>query len=240
MAPNQEGLSAAGEPSHALGGEGTTPWYEDHKNAPCLLCREDIDDDVADLGEGLLFGGCEPAKCPYFLERLGVTHVLRVLRRESSWMPPEFEGFEYMTVEVWDLPEDAEKLAAAWEDTFAFITQGKRNQGKVFVHCRAGISRSATVCLAYLMQEKGLSLENAKHMVREVRPQINPNQGFEEQLRKFEQRLREKCQDLNESLDDLNKYRKVLKAKKPTESKQRSLFCCDSYTTNINPFWYSV
>ncbi|KAG5654417.1 hypothetical protein H0H81_002606 [Sphagnurus paluster] len=57
----------------------------------------------------------------------------------------------------------------------------------VLVHCHAGISRSATVMAAYLMYSKHLDTEAALQMIRSVRPNIEPNQGFLRQLEIFHQ-----------------------------------------------------
>jgi len=48
----------------------------------------------------------------------------------------------------------------------------------VLVHCFAGVSRSATIVIAYLMQEHGLTLTDALMHVRKQRYFINPNDGF--------------------------------------------------------------
>src|SRR4051794_23033696 len=53
--------------------------------------------------------------------------------------------------------------------------------GKVYVHCRMGISRSATLVLAYLIMKRGLSAQEAVRTVRKHR-EIIPNQGFLKQL----------------------------------------------------------
>lgn len=67
-------------------------------------------------------------------------------------------------------------------------------QGKVLVHCRAGVSRSATICIAYLMQKQGLSLDSAFEFVVSRRPIIDPNLNFIQQLQKFETYLRARHQ----------------------------------------------
>ena len=52
--------------------------------------------------------------------------------------------------------------------------------------CGAGISRSATVVVGFLMHKLGLGFEDALAMVRAVRPRVQPNKGFREQLLEFE------------------------------------------------------
>jgi dual specificity phosphatase 12 len=50
--------------------------------------------------------------------------------------------------------------------------------GKVLVHCFAGVSRSATIIIAYMMQEHGMNYHSAFKFVKSKRPFINPNEGF--------------------------------------------------------------
>ena len=60
------------------------------------------------------------------------------------------------------------------------------NNGKVLVHCHAGISRSATICIAYLMFKNNVSLEKAFDHVRSRRGVTSPNLNFMQQLQEFE------------------------------------------------------
>jgi len=45
---------------------------------------------------------------------------------------------------------------------------------RVYVHCTAGINRSAGVVLSYLVLNKGMSLKNAYHLLKSRRPQSSP------------------------------------------------------------------
>lgn len=53
---------------------------------------------------------------------------------------------------------------------------------KVLVHCAAGVSRSTTAVVAYLMKTEGLDVEAALRQVRAKRPFVDPNEGFMAQL----------------------------------------------------------
>lgn len=58
------------------------------------------------------------------------------------------------------------------------------------MHCYAGVSRSATIVIAYLMQEHGMSYSDAMQHVKKQRYFICPNDGFRRQLSQFQKELR--------------------------------------------------
>ena len=69
--------------------------------------------------------------------------------------------------------------------------------GKFFIlvlilYSHAGISRSSSILLAYLIKYKGMSVDEALKLAKEQRPKINPNPGFLKQLREYEEELKEK------------------------------------------------
>jgi len=78
-------------------------------------------------------------------------------------------------------------------DTFdecsAFLDDCLKTPGNTLVHCHAGISRSATVCIAFLMARQRIKFEEAFDRVKACRPQVGPNFGFLGQLQTFERQL---------------------------------------------------
>ncbi|MBN3317498.1 DUS2 phosphatase, partial [Atractosteus spatula] len=62
----------------------------------------------------------------------------------------------------------------------------KESGGRVLVHCQAGISRSATICLAYLIVSRRVRLDEAFAFVKQRRGVISPNLSFMGQLLQFE------------------------------------------------------
>ncbi|KAA0184196.1 hypothetical protein HAZT_HAZT001252 [Hyalella azteca] len=74
--------------------------------------------------------------------------------------------------------------------TVLFVTDEARESGVgVLVHCLAGISRSVTITVAYLMFKKKLSLEAAYDYVRVKKANIDPNFNFMGQLKDFQVQL---------------------------------------------------
>lgn len=76
-------------------------------------------------------------------------------------------------------------------NTFFFFTLDyvRRMGGKILVHCEAGISRSPTICMAYLMKTKKLRLEEAFDYIKQRRSLISPNFGFMGQLLQYESEI---------------------------------------------------
>mmetsp|Transcript_3384 Transcript_3384/g.4209 ORF Transcript_3384/g.4209 Transcript_3384/m.4209 type:complete len:94 (+) Transcript_3384:208-489(+) len=67
-----------------------------------------------------------------------------------------------------------------------------RERGAVLVHCAAGISRSASLVIAYLIRYHRMDFEEAFEHVKLGRNFINPNKSFIEQLRKLAAQYRTK------------------------------------------------
>lgn len=57
--------------------------------------------------------------------------------------------------------------------------------GVVLLHCNAGVSRSASIAIAYLMAKEKIPFEDAFNRVRSARPSIRPNAGFLVQLTEY-------------------------------------------------------
>lgn len=70
-----------------------------------------------------------------------------------------------------------------------FIDEARRGRENVLVHCVQGISRSASVVVAYLMWYKRWSFKKAMEHVKMVRYCADPNEGFRKQLIQFEREI---------------------------------------------------
>lgn len=71
-------------------------------------------------------------------------------------------------------------LLSYFDETYEFIREGMI-RGAVLVHCQMGVSRSATVVIAYLMKKYNITAKEALEKVKMKRC-VFPNQGFVAQL----------------------------------------------------------
>jgi dual specificity phosphatase 12 len=94
--------------------------------------------------------------------------------------------YNYMKLEVED--SEDENILFNFEAVYNFIEEGLKNGG-VLIHCRGGISRSPTIIIAYLMKSRKIGFEEAYKFLSELKPDIQPNNGFMEQLRLFDKQV---------------------------------------------------
>uniref|UniRef100_A0AAY5F5F0 Dual specificity protein phosphatase n=1 Tax=Electrophorus electricus TaxID=8005 RepID=A0AAY5F5F0_ELEEL len=129
----------------------------------------------------LYLGSASHACREEHLSDLHITALLNVSRRDSQ---PAEGQYRYKWIPVED--SHTADISSHFQEAIDFIDEVRREGGKVLVHCEAGISRSPTICMAYLMKTRRLRLEEAFDAVRCRRAVISPNFSFMGQLLQFE------------------------------------------------------
>ncbi|XP_032685919.1 serine/threonine/tyrosine-interacting protein-like isoform X2 [Odontomachus brunneus] len=116
----------------------------------------------------------------------GITHIVCVRQDiEANFIRPNFpDKFKYLVLNIADTA--TENIIQHFQNVKTFIDEGLNSGGQVLVHGNAGISRSAALVLAYMMETYGLSQTQAYAIVQQRRFCINPNEGFMTQLREYE------------------------------------------------------
>jgi len=126
----------------------------------------------------LLVGSQDVAVDQNLLEQHKVSHVLSV---GVPNLKIPLASVKHHFVDLLDLPEST--IEDKVSDACSFIESGlAQNDGCVFVHCNAGVSRAPTIVIGYLIKCKGMHPEQALQLVKEKRPSIKPNEGFWKQL----------------------------------------------------------
>ena len=96
-------------------------------------------------------------------------------------------------IDVIQIPvrDTSDALLAPYFDEVADAINERTKKGeRCLVHCVAGISRSATLCIAYLIKYHKMSLRKAYYHVLSCRDCIFPNFGFWHQLIEYEKKVR--------------------------------------------------
>ncbi|XP_015903604.1 dual specificity protein phosphatase 14 [Parasteatoda tepidariorum] len=118
------------------------------------------------------------------LQQTGITCVIN-----CSLTPPSYSTghLRYWAIAVED--NERANISCYFDEVADLIHQEQLIGGKVLVYCMAGISRSASLCLAYLMKYENLNLRSAFRLLRSRRPMVHPNNGFFQQLIDYERDL---------------------------------------------------
>ncbi|TDL25534.1 hypothetical protein BD410DRAFT_819675 [Rickenella mellea] len=173
----------------------------------------------------LYLGNLNHASNAYMLHALGITHVVSV--GECALVPPvnvasadSASGYHLVVgkgpggqgslwmeeregrIKVLDIKgvcdDGIDSLQPQLEPVCDWIDRARSEGGKVLVHCRVGVSRSATVTIAYVMKHLALPLVDAYLIVRSRRLSvlIQPNMRLLYNLCGWEVKLaRERAQD---------------------------------------------
>ncbi|XP_050080492.1 dual specificity protein phosphatase Mpk3 [Anopheles maculipalpis] len=137
---------------------------------------------------GLFLGNASHSEDLKSLKKYNIKYILNV----TPDLPNVFERdgqIRYLQIPITDHWSQAGDLANHFPDAIKFIDEARSNGCGVLVHCLAGVSRSVTVTLAYLMFARTLSLNDAFLLVRSRKPDVSPNFHFMQQLHSFEQQL---------------------------------------------------
>ncbi|KAG4074339.1 hypothetical protein HA402_008748 [Bradysia odoriphaga] len=115
------------------------------------------------------------------LQKNGVRHILNVTREIDNFFPGMFD---YCNIRVYD--DEKTNLLKHWDNTFKYITRARKEGSKVLVHCKMGVSRSASVVIAYAMKAFSWNFDQAMVHVKKKRNCIKPNKSFLSQLETYE------------------------------------------------------
>lgn len=129
------------------------------------------------------------------LERRNKIHILSILAEEE--FPPtilktiqdNFNKITHKWIKIYDCRGSA--IDFYFEEAYQFIETGIKDV--VFVHCKAGLSRSPTIILSYLMKKNKLSYLDAYAFLAQ-RHIFDIGGSFCTKLRMYEEQLKgRKC-----------------------------------------------
>ncbi|CAH1366993.1 unnamed protein product [Tenebrio molitor] len=129
---------------------------------------------------GLYVGNYRDSKDANQLNKHNITHIVAIHDSAKKIHSDK----HYLCVMASDSPD--QNLTQYFSLCNDFIHAARLREGNVLIHCLAGMSRSVTVTVAYIMSVTNLNWKEALKVVRAGRAVANPNLGFQKQLQDFE------------------------------------------------------
>lgn len=122
------------------------------------------------------------------LAALGISAVVNTCE-ESAGPVADYRrlGIQQLRMPTVDFTHPA---LADVENAVEFIENALKRGGKVYVHCKAGRGRSATVVACWLIKSRGLNRDQAQALLRQKRPHVNPRLADRPVVIEFEKRAR--------------------------------------------------
>lgn len=139
---------------------------------------------MSEIVDGLYIGNWRDAQNRAFLVNRNVTHILCA----ASELRPVFtKVYDYLHIQAQDT--QSYNIMRHFDTAASYINNAIKNKGTILVHCFAGISRSSSLVIAYLMKYQKMTMNQALKLCVEKRPRVQPNPGFKRQLLEYERKL---------------------------------------------------
>jgi len=135
---------------------------------------------MSKVTEQLYIGSVLQASDKKWLKDHHITHIVNAAQELNNFYPKEFV---YLNLNFDDIRQQS--LFPDIDLAYKFITDSIGKGGTVLVHCHAGISRSSSVVIYFIMRVKGWNFDQALSYLRQKHPRAHPNSGFVSQLQDY-------------------------------------------------------
>lgn len=152
-----------------------------YRNAMIKMTQQKLIFRPNHIEKNIYLGGHRTAENLSVLQELNISRVLIIGSGLVCHFP---DVIDYYRIEIED--QDDQNISQYFLPSIAFIDTAPAN---VLVHCHAGVSRSASLVVAYFMHNYRITLQQAIKLVKAKRSCISPNFGFMLQLKEFEKQL---------------------------------------------------
>lgn len=121
-----------------------------------------------------------------YLSQMGITSVLSLTEPQEMSVPQDvYNQFVWQNVAIPDGARGGVPNLEQFQQACAILSRWHQKGHVTYVHCLAGVGRSPSVCIAYLIQIEGISLQEAIGKVQEIHPPTYPDSAQIEVLQAF-------------------------------------------------------
>lgn len=138
--------------------------------------------DYDKITDRIYLGNIAGAQNKSFLETANIGYVINLANQSY----PKQDSISYLNININDTPNT--NIKQYFKTINKFFNEGISSNKNIYIHCKAGVSRSTTALIAFLMS-KGLDMKTSVNYVISRRKIIEPNEGFWLQLMEYEREL---------------------------------------------------
>lgn len=132
---------------------------------------------MSKITEQIFIGNYKDASNRDWLDKNNITHIVNA----TADLPNYFTNhYKYLQLRLDDTLYQS--LYEVLEPSYKFIYNAVGNGGTVLIHCHAGISRSVSIAIYFLMKVNRSTYLKTLDFIRTKRIIANPNPGFARQL----------------------------------------------------------
>ena len=139
--------------------------------------QEVVSDKMNYIIDNIYLGDMDAAADEEYLKSYNISTVVNCAEELVS----NYTDLKFMELKLFDYTLD--QIFPRFEVAYKYIK--KHSENNILIHCAAGMSRSASLVIFYIMKEKKWDYDTCLNYTRERRPIVSPNEGFEEQLRNY-------------------------------------------------------
>ncbi|KAJ7119950.1 protein-tyrosine phosphatase-like protein [Mycena crocata] len=118
---------------------------------------------------------------PTLLRTHGISRIVQVLEPQFA---PQQDDFAVYNIDISDT--ESTDLLPHLEPACKYIEHALKGRENILIHCHQGVSRSASILIAYLIHTHAMTYETALAFVKGKRACVDPNSGFARTLVKWE------------------------------------------------------
>lgn len=154
--------------------------------------------DFSGIKDGIFIGNAYSVIGNYATKESDLLDVLNIKVVISALTEEEYEDYMIAREDFPDITwhrlviddDEDEKISLHFFTVYEIISRALSENKNVIVHCAAGMSRSPSLVIAYLMIENRWCYEEAYNYVKNKRPIVEPNIGFVKQLKALVYKLK--------------------------------------------------
>ena len=134
-------------------------------------------DNISQITPNIYLSGYMIASNKNELDKHNIKNIINCAKTLPNYFP---DNFIYTNVPIDDTW--GQQIEQYFDNTYNVIDTSVNNNENILVHCHAGVSRSATIVIAYLMRKYNWDRDQALNFVRSKRSIVNPNNDFMKSL----------------------------------------------------------